>query len=47
LEENYRAYLSQILDSIGLIEEYTENFSYEEFEKDRKTIAKGTNKIYY
>lgn len=33
-----KAYLSHILDSIVLIENYTLNLSFEEFEKDRKTI---------
>lgn len=38
MEKDYKAYLSHILDSIILIENYTENLSFEEFEKDRKTI---------
>lgn len=36
--KDYKAYLSHILDSIVLIENYTPNLSFEEFEKDRKTI---------
>ena len=36
--KDYKAYLSHILDSIVLIENYTLNLSFEEFEKDRKTI---------
>jgi len=38
LEKDYKAYLNHILDSIILIEEYTKGISFEEFEKDRKTI---------
>jgi len=37
LQKDYEAYLNHILDSITFIEEYTENISFEEFEKDRKT----------
>lgn len=36
--KDYKAYLSHILDSIVLIENYTLNLSFEEFGKDRKTI---------
>ena len=36
--KDYKAYLNHILDSIILIEKYTENISFKEFEKDRKTI---------
>ncbi len=36
--KDYKAYLNHILDSIVLIENYTPNLSFEEFEKDRKTI---------
>jgi len=38
LEKDYKAYLRHILDSVMLIENYTRNLSFEEFEKDRKTI---------
>ncbi len=38
MEKDYKAYLRHILDSIMLIENYTRNLSFEEFEKDRKTI---------
>lgn len=38
MEKDYKAYLRHILDSIIMIESYTLNFSFEEFEKDRKTI---------
>jgi uncharacterized protein with HEPN domain len=38
LEKDYKAYIHHVLDSIGLIEEYTAGMSFEEFEKDRKTI---------
>ena len=36
--KDYKAYISHILESIMLIEQYTQNISFEEFEKDRKTI---------
>ena len=36
--KDYKAYISHILESIILIEQYTQNISFEEFEKDRKTI---------
>lgn len=36
--KDYKAYLNHIIDSIILIEKYTENISFKEFEKDRKTI---------
>jgi uncharacterized protein with HEPN domain len=38
LEKDYKAYANHILDSIILIEKYTEDISFEEFEKDSKTI---------
>lgn len=38
MEKDYKAYLRHILDSVMLIENYTRNLSFEEFEKDRKTI---------
>jgi uncharacterized protein with HEPN domain len=38
LEKDYNAYANHILDSIILIEKYTEDISFEEFEKDSKTI---------
>jgi len=38
LAKDYKAYISHILESIMLIEQYTENISFEAFEKDRKTI---------
>lgn len=38
MEKDYKPYLNHILDSIILIEKYTENISFKEFEKDRKTI---------
>lgn len=38
MEKDYKAYLNHILDSIILIEKYTEDISFKEFEKDRKTI---------
>ena len=38
MAKDYKAYISHILESIILIEQYTENISFEEFEKDRKTI---------
>ncbi len=38
MEKDYKAYLRHILDSIMLIENYTRSLSFEEFEKDRKTI---------
>jgi len=38
LAKDYKAYISHILESIILIEQYTENISFEEFENDRKTI---------
>jgi uncharacterized protein with HEPN domain len=38
LGKDFKAYLNHILDSIILIEEFTANFSFEEFKKDRKTI---------
>ena len=38
MAKDYKAYISHILESIILIEQYTENISFEAFEKDRKTI---------
>ena len=38
MAKDYKAYIRHILESITLIEQYTENISFEEFEKDRKTI---------
>jgi len=38
LEKDYKAYVSHILESIILIEKYTKDISFEEFENDRKTI---------
>ena len=38
MAKDYKAYISHILESIMLIELYTKNISFEEFEKDRKTI---------
>lgn len=38
MAKDYKAYISHILESITLIEQYTENISFEEFENDRKTI---------
>ena len=38
MAKDYKAYISHILESIMLIEQYTKNISFEEFEKDRKTI---------
>ena len=38
MSKDYKAYISHILESITLIEQYTENISFEEFENDRKTI---------
>jgi len=38
LQRDYSAYLEHILDCISSIEEYTENLSYAEFLKDKKTI---------
>jgi uncharacterized protein with HEPN domain len=38
LAKDYKAYINHILESIILIEQYTENISFEEFENDRKTI---------
>jgi len=38
LERDYKAFVSHILDSILLIEKYTEGITFEEFEKDQKTI---------
>ncbi len=34
-----RLYLHDILDSGKAIEEYTKDFSYEQFVKDRKTVS--------
>ncbi len=39
MEKDYKAYLRHILDSIMLIENYTRNLSFEEIEKDRKTMG--------
>ena len=48
--KDYKAYLSHILDSIVLIENFTLNLSFEEFEKDRKTIEnlykKGLSQLF-
>jgi len=33
LEKDYKAYVSHILESITLIEKYTDGMSFEEFEK--------------
>ena len=38
MAKDYKAYISHIFESIMLIEQYTENISFEAFEKDRKTI---------
>lgn len=38
MEKDYKAYLSHIFESIISIENYTEDMSFEEFEKDKKTI---------
>ena len=38
MAKDYKAYIGHILESIILIEQYTKNISFEEFEKDRKTI---------
>ena len=38
MAKDYKAYISHIFESIILIEQYTENISFEAFEKDRKTI---------
>jgi len=38
LERDYKAFVSHIIDSILLIEKYTESITFEEFEKDQKTI---------
>ena len=38
MDKDYKIYLKHIFDSIILIEKYTENILFEEFEKDRKTI---------
>ena len=38
MEKDYKAYLSHIFESIISIEKYTEGMSFEEFEKDQKTI---------
>ena len=38
MAKDYNAYIMHILESITLIEQYTEDLSFEEFEKDRKTI---------
>ena len=33
MEKDYKAYVSHILESITLIEKYTDGMSFEEFEK--------------
>ena len=38
MEKDYKAYLSHIFESIISIGKYTEGMSFEEFEKDQKTI---------
>lgn len=38
MEKDYKAYLSHIFDSISLIEQYIGNMTFEEFEKDKKTV---------
>jgi len=43
LEGDYKAYLRHILDSINLIEKYTQNMSFEEFKNDRKTVDAELN----
>ena len=37
-KRDYRDYLQDIIDSIDDIESFTENMSFEDFGKDRKTI---------
>jgi len=38
LEKDYKAYVSHILESIISIEKYTEGMTFEEFERDKKTV---------
>jgi uncharacterized protein with HEPN domain len=38
LGKDYKAYIHHILDAITAIEKYTQGMSFEEFEKDGKTI---------
>ncbi len=38
MAKDYKAYIRHILESITLIDQYTDKLSFEEFEKDRKTI---------
>ena len=38
MKKDYNLYLRHMLESIELIESYTENFSFHAFKKDRKTI---------
>lgn len=40
MEKDYKAYVSHILESITLIEKYTEGMTFEEFERDKKTAVK-------
>lgn len=38
MEKDYKTFLNHILDSIILIEQFTENFTLKEFENDIKTV---------
>ncbi len=38
MKKDYKLYLYHILESIELIELYTENLSFQKFKEDRKTI---------
>lgn len=35
---NWKLYIEDILESINLIDEYTKNYTFDDFVKDRKTI---------
>lgn len=35
---DWKLYIEDILESINLIEEYTKNYTFDDFVKDRKTI---------
>ena len=38
MAKDYKAYINHIFESIISIEKYTNGMSFEEFEKDQKTI---------
>lgn len=45
MQRRYELYLSDILEQINIIRDFTKDISFEEFEKDKKTIYAVTRAL--